>query len=97
MEELSRKSDIKFNYDDIINLCEFMIRDHLYIKAFCYIHAIINLYVLLHNESERKNNFQPADKISKILGMIVSIAAEVIFFNKFFSKIFLVTKCKIVF
>ena len=59
MEELSKTNDIKFNFDDIINLCEFMIRDQLYIEAFCYILAIVNSYVQMFNENERQNNFQP--------------------------------------
>ena len=88
MEELSIRSDIKFNFGDIINLCEFMIRDHLYIEAYCNILAIVSSYVQMFNENERQNNFQPAHKISKMLGMLISVFAEVTFVNKYCKNYF---------
>ena len=88
MKELSKRNDIKFNFDDIINLCEFMIRDQLYIEAYCYILAIVNSYVQMFNGNERKNNFQPAHKISKMLGMLISLFAKVTFVNKYCYKYF---------
>ena len=53
-----------------------MIRDRLYIQAYCYIQAIVYYHTSLV-AGERKNNFQSAYKVSKILGMALSVFAEV--------------------
>ena len=76
LEKLSKRSDVKFNCDDILSLCEHMIRDHRYIEAYCYIQATNDHYSQLIVNGER-NNFQTAHKISKMLGMTLCVFAEV--------------------
>ena len=76
LKKLSIKPDVVFDYDDIIGLCEFMIRDRRYIEAYCCVRATVWIYSNLVADGKR-DNFQSASKISKMLGMELAIFAEV--------------------
>ena len=75
-----------FNLDDIACLCEFMVRDHLYVEAYCYIQAIIDCYSKLLMVHGVGNTFKSAHKISKLLGMVTSVFSEVTLLSRILLK-----------
>ena len=83
---MSQRNDIHFNFDDITCLCEFLVRDHRYIEAYCYIYAIIKCCSERIIIGRIGNNFLTARKVSKLLGMLGRVFSEVTHLNKILLK-----------